>query len=530
MFSEIDGSRKAIGDVDVLFHDGLYHLFHLVLPNHDFIAHAVSTDALNWRRVNNALFIGDPGSWDDLMLWTMHVSPDPHSPGRWRMFYTGLSRRDRGNYQRVGMAVSDDLFSWRKTPVHWEDRRGPNDPERVKQAVRQSRSDQADCRHAMFDATSCFPLAPDAQYYEASLDEGRHWVSFRDPFYYHDGTDGWLLVSGRVNTGPVVRRGCVALMKEVRPNHFVVQPPLHHPRLYDDIEVPNLIVIDDDHYLIGSIREDAKIRYWHTENIGDRWQSYHDNVLLPQGNYAGRVCRDPQGWLLWNFYSMHLSNRTIENLMPPPKRLVQTDQGLLRAVTFEGLEEHASEPIDIGCIHSLIEDVGPQIGLCQVDSEHLDLRCDSGFQAFVFDETLDHFRFKANLEMQGLGKCGLVFRLDPESRDGYYLSLDLLKGVAQARAWGTDGNGSGEHMMQFRSLQSGFWFSQPRTAVGVQLIAFGSYIELSINGQVVLSLADQTFGSGQVGVYLETATVRVSEIQLDRLAPPRQADEHLASG
>lgn len=99
MFSETDGSRKAIGDIHVLFHKGLYHLFHLVLPNHDFIAHAVSTDAIHWRRVRNAIFLGDPGSWDDLMLWTMHVSPDPHRPGSWRMFYTGLSRKDRGLYQ-----------------------------------------------------------------------------------------------------------------------------------------------------------------------------------------------------------------------------------------------------------------------------------------------------------------------------------------------------------------------------------------------------------------------------------------------
>ncbi len=132
--------------------------------------------------------------------------------------------------------------------------------------------------------------------------------------------------------------------------------------------------------------------------------------------------------------------------------------------------------------------------------------------------------------MQGLGKCGLVFRIDAESRDGYYLSLDLLKGVAQLRAWGTGDDGSGEHMMQFRSLQSGFWYSEVRSGASVQLIAFGSYIELSINGRVVLSLADQSFESGQLGIYLETAEVRVSEIQLDRLASPSQTDEHLASG
>lgn len=530
MFSETDGSRKTIGDVDVLFHDGLYHLFHLVLPNHDFIAHAVSTDALNWRRVNNALFIGDPGSWDDLMLWTMHVSPDPHHTGRWRMFYTGLSRRDQGKFQRLGMATSDNLFHWQKTRVHWVDHRGPKDPERVKQALQQSRSKVADSRHALFDKGSCFPLEPDPQHYESSLEEGRHWVSFRDPFFYHDGSDGWLLAAGRVNTGPIVRRGCVALLKEVKPNHFVGQPALHHPRLYDDVEVPNLIVVQDDHYLIGSIREDAKIRYWHTDEIGNRWQSYHDNVLLPQGNYAGRVCRDEQGWLLWNFYSMNMADRTAENLMPPPKRLVKNEQGLLRAVTFEGIADYVRESVDTKCIHSLVEDVGPNIQQCSVDGEHLDLACESGFQAFVFDETLDHFRLQATIEMQGLGKCGLVFRTDARSRDGYYLSLDLLKGVAQLRAWGTGEDGSGEHMMQFRSLQTGFWYSEVRSGASVQLIAFGSYIELSINGRVVLSLADQDFESGQLGFYLESAEVRVSELQLDRLASPSQTDEHLASG
>ncbi|WP_404308439.1 glycoside hydrolase family protein [Neorhodopirellula lusitana] len=530
MFSETDGSRKTIGDVDVLYHDGLYHLFHLVLPNHDFIAHAVSTDALNWRRVNNALFIGDPGNWDDLMLWTMHVSPDPHQSGRWRMFYTGLSRRDQGNYQRLGLAVSDDLYHWTKTPIHWEDHRGPRDPDLVKQAVRQSRSKQADSRHSMYDPESCFPLEPDPEHYESSLDEGRHWVSFRDPFYFHDGTDGWLLAAGRVKHGPIVRRGCVALMKEVSPGQFEAQPALHHPRLYDDIEVPNVICMDDDHYLIGSIREDAKIRYWHSTEIGKRWESYHDNVLLAQGNYAGRVCRDDKGWLLWNFFSMHFEDRTAENLMPPPKRLVRTETGLLRAVTFEGIDAYLRETIDTRCIHRLIEEEDPQTEVCRIDEGDLKLSCEGGFQTFVFDRQLDHFRFHATLTMEGIGKCGIVFRMDPETRDGYYLSLDLLKGVAQLRAWGTGPDKSGEHMMQFHSLQSGFWFSESIGSADVQLIVFGSYIEFSIAGRVILSLADQSFDSGHLGVYLESAAIELSNAHLQRLASPSQTDEHLVSG
>ncbi|EMI55400.1 glycoside hydrolase family protein [Rhodopirellula sallentina] len=530
MFTEIDGSRKAIGDVDVLYHDGLYHLFHLVLPNHDFIAHAVSTDALNWRRVNNALFIGDPGSWDDLMLWTMHVSPDPHQPGRWRMFYTGLSRRDQGNYQRIGMAVSDDLMHWTKSPVHWVDRRGANDPERVKEALKLSRSLVTPSEDAPLDENSCFPLEPDPQYYEASLEEGRHWISFRDPYFYHDGENGWLMASARVNHGPIVRRGCVALMKEVEPNHFQAMPPLHHPRLYDDIEVPNLIRFEDDHYLIGSIREDAKIRYWHTDHIRERWQSYHDNVLLAQGNYAGRVCRDEQGWLLWNFYSMSSTDRVSNNIMPPPKRLCRDDDGLLRAVSFEGIDEYIIDSIDAECVHGLIEDLDDAGERCICGDGKLEIACESGFQAFVFDGVMECFRFSANLCLQGLGKCGLVFRVDPETRDGYYLSLDLYKGVAQLRGWGTNGESSGEHMMQFDALQSGFWHGKARGEAHVSLTAFGSYIELSIDGRVVLSLADHRFSSGHLGVYLETAVLCLSDIDIVRLRSPSQTDEHLTSG
>ncbi|MEZ6138468.1 MAG: hypothetical protein R3C53_26600 [Pirellulaceae bacterium] len=318
MFSESAWSRKTIGDVDVVYHDGLYHLFHLVLPSHDYVAHAISDNALNWRRVDNALFIDNPGSWDDLMLWTMHVSPDPHRVGGWRMFYTGLSRRDQGLKQRIGMATSNDLFVWHKAPVNWIDARGATDPAAVKAArATQPRGLSNNIQSAQ-DASSCFPLEPDPQFYESSVDEPRSWVSFRDPFYYRDENGSWLLAAARTNSGPLVRRGCVAALKETEPNRFVSHPPLHTPHLYDDIEVPNLFRMGGEYFLIGSLREDAKIRYWHTNKIGQPWRNFHDNVLLPKGNYAGRICHDEQGILLWNFFTDTIGDRTTNNLMPPP--------------------------------------------------------------------------------------------------------------------------------------------------------------------------------------------------------------------
>jgi beta-fructofuranosidase len=528
MFSESAGSRKTLGDVDILYHDGLYHLFHLVLPNHDFIAHAVSSNGFNWRRVDNALFIGHPGSWDDLMLWTMHVTPCPHHPGQWRMFYTGLSRRDQGMKQRVGLAVSDDLYTWRKVGVKWEDRRGVEDPEAIKSIRAKIDHSHASSIVSPDDSNSCFPLAPDADFYEASIDDERGWVSFRDPFFYQEQDRGWLLVAGRVNEGPLVRRGCVAVLEEVSPQHFQAQPPLHHPGLYDDIEVPNLLKLEDEYYLIGSIREDSKIRYWHTDRLDKPWRSYYDNVLLAKGNYAGRICRDEEGYLLWNFFSENIQDRTVNNLMPPPKRLIRASNGQLRTKSFEGFEAMVRERVDSRCVSKLKPHATPDH--CQLDDGVMRLKSEGEFQAFSFDGSLESFRLCAHMKMTGLGKCGLVFRVDPKTHDGYYLSLDLMKGVAQLRAWATGPPKSGEHMMQFQSLQSAFWYSETPREVTIQLLAFGSYIELMIDGRVLLSLADQKFQKGLVGIYVESAQLEVRDHEIHRLAAPTQSDDHLAQG
>jgi hypothetical protein len=44
MYSGSGFEASELGDVDVIHAGGLYHLFHLVFPNHDYIAHAVSWD------------------------------------------------------------------------------------------------------------------------------------------------------------------------------------------------------------------------------------------------------------------------------------------------------------------------------------------------------------------------------------------------------------------------------------------------------------------------------------------------------
>ena len=309
--------------------------------------------------------------------------------------------------------------------------------------------------------------------------------------------------------------------------------PIFHPGLYDDIEVPNLIQINDEYYLIGSIREDAKIRYWHAKSTQGPWYSHHDNVLLPRGNYAARVSQDDKGWLIWNVCS-RTASRKVSNLMPPPKRLVRQADGLLNAVSFEGFDKRVVKQNSLTGLAPLESCQAASHPQAETNLEWRDesllLVNEAGFQSFVFPQEFDSFRFRAQLKLVGLGKCGMVARMDRETRDGYYLSLDLLKGIAQLRAWGTNCQATGEEMMNFRTAQAAYWHVNTPGQAKLELVMFGSYIECSIDGRVVLSVVDEVYQRGAVGIYLESARAFVHDISLEQLSPPQQRDDHLTVG
>jgi beta-fructofuranosidase len=80
---------RALGDPELRHH-------------HATIGHAVSADFASWQLLPDALAPGDPGSWDDLAVWT--GSAITHA-GAWSMLYTGVSRSEGGLGQRIGLAT-----------------------------------------------------------------------------------------------------------------------------------------------------------------------------------------------------------------------------------------------------------------------------------------------------------------------------------------------------------------------------------------------------------------------------------------
>lgn len=125
------------------------------------------------------------------------------------------------------------------------------------------------------------------------------------------------------------------------------------------------------------------------------------------------------------------------------------------------------------------------------------------------------------IHIEGDGKFGFVLHAN-EDGDGYFISIYPIKAIAQIRYWATRPGGTFEEAFDYRQLQGSFHVAKPGP-IPFFLISYGSYIELSLHGDVILTLADERRGEGRVGFYVESSRLRVADLKLETLYCP--ADE-----
>lgn len=431
---------------------------------------------MNWTRVKNALFVGDPGEWDDDMLWTMNVVPCADG---FEMFYTGLSQQENGFYQRVGRAVSPDLFHWTKDPT---------DP---------------------------FPIEPHAPHYESRVDNARQWVSFRDPFHYRSASgDRYLLLCARVTRGPISRRGCVGLI-HLSDQSAQQLAPLYEPRVYDDVECPAAIDLDGGHYLIGSIREDIKVRYWRAESFMGDYTSFPDNVLLPQGNYAARVTYDEGRPLLYSFYVAGTNVETACRYFCPPKELAVDPSGRLALKSFANWHRKRRAHLPQESFNGFRALFGNPKAAVEQTTERLRLKTNSGYEILAAENPFTDFVWRGRLRIHREGKLGLVFNANADA-DGYYVSLEPLNGFAQIRAWAKRPENIHQDYL-FENLQANPFPPPTDASLEFELLRYGHYIEFSIDGFVKLTLVDDRFNGAYFGLYADTADIELVESGIHQL-------------
>ncbi len=479
MYSGSGFSDWEIGDITVIIHNGVYHLFHLIIPNHDYIAHATSHDGISWKRVNNALFVGHPGEWDDDMLWTMHVVQEGET---FEMYYTGLQRKDRGVISRVGFATSTNLIDWTK-----KNKKG-------------------------------YPIEPDDIFYEAHEKNPRKWISFRDPFKFDHNGESYLLIAARSVEGPVSRRGCVGLVK-ITNDVIEYLPPLLYPLVYDDIECPCVFELNGRFYLIGSIREDIKIRYWFAPEFMGEYHSFHEDVLLPPGNYAARVVEDGEHLLVYNFFYAFGEINALR-VLPPPKQLSTDDRGRLILKSYYRWDEMISKTYMQPEFDAFKPILNNPTAFSSIEDDKFFCGSRSGYEIFCFEKPSNSFKWEGILTVEGMGKLGLVCDMDDDG-NGYFISFDITHGVTNIRAWGFNPKDNKNNFV-FNNIQTAFFSMTTANSLHFSLIRYGNYIELSINGIVKLTLMDYAFSGKGIGLYSASSVISIQNSLLHVLPDPEE--------
>jgi beta-fructofuranosidase len=219
-----------------------HHLFYLQAPralgdpnlrhHHATIGHAVSRNLRDWRVLADVLGPGPPGSWDDLAVWTGSViRADRH----WAMLYTGIGHRDRGAVQRIGLATSDDLVSWRKHPANPV-------------------------------------LEADERWYELLSAGAWPEQAWRDPWLMSDPETGGfhaLITARAARAHASDGAGVVAVAHSEDLVHWMVGPPITEPGWYGHLEVPQVSRIGGRWYLTFSVEAERHAAQ-HPDRIAGR--------------------------------------------------------------------------------------------------------------------------------------------------------------------------------------------------------------------------------------------------------------------
>lgn len=482
MYAPAGFGYPEVGDVEVFPDRDRLHLFHLTLPNHDAVRHAISDDGLSWRPLPDALRTSDPGACDDDMIWTMSVTKRDSD---YVMVYTALSAAESGRVQRTAVATSDDLVTWRKSAAN--------------------------------------PVAQaDPRWYEAEL-EGAAWVSWRDPKPVLVGDMYYAVVCARERGGPPLRRGCAGLMASRDLERWEVRPPLFAPRAYWDLECPQVFFVDGQPYLTAAIMEDRSQRYWMAPRFEGPYEVPPDGgVLAPHGHYAGRVCRwrDEDLYFCWHKadYDWPGIRNAAGKFVVAPLALFRRPDGSLGRRSFSGWRLSLAAPPEPPARQErtlLHEASVAEGGAWRVDAPgRLDVAATAGEAGDVWVE--GEIALDAPIG-------GLALRLDPQGT-GYFITLHAGSPAVTLTKWlPGQAPAGGRAWFRYVELQRGELRAPLARghAVPFRLIVSGQYVECSLDGEVVLATLSAERLRGHVGVWADSGSVAAREFRSAPLRPLR---------
>lgn len=446
-------------------------MFHLVLPNHDQVAHVVSDDGLAWKLTKTAIRSGDPGECDDDMIWTMHVVPHPAQPGRFHMYYTGCSFAERGCVQRVALATSDDLYNWTKHNAN--------------------------------------PIVESkAPHYNENFNLVGI-ISFRDPFVFIEDGVWHMFVTARENEGLRFRRGCVAHAVSANGIDWELKPAIYAPRLHEDLEVPAVIRMNGRYYLFyGDFV--SSMHYCVADKLDGPYLAPAQDLLLPEKNLVFRFCQWQGKTLVYHWLRADCDWRRRgagggHVMVPPPKEVEVGPTGEIVLRSFSGWSKyHSGTPAAL-----------PATTVAQRAS---------GQALTVHPGEHDNFILETEITLHDGRAIGLLFRSDKDVETCNWLRFNYVNQTVELIKNAPYDSAQHRYKLRKTKVQSASVRLEYGRPVRVRLLACQEHIEVSIDNEVKLCAATYAAKRGRFGAFVEDGSGSVGAASVQKLTPPPRMD------
>lgn len=457
----------------------------------DSLGHAVSRNLIDWEELPPAIEPAEPGEPGDLTAWT--GSTVEHD-GRYYMYYTIRSSASGGKVQAIGLAVSDDLTTWRKredNPVLTPDPRWYNTEERP------SPNGIVDCRDLMV--------------------------------VKHDRRPGWFGVfATRIPTEELPEGSVFAGAYSEDLVHWEQTPPVFQSpdNRYSIVEMPDLFEIDGRWYLtfledtaygnrevLGDLHLTCGTRYAVADRLEGPYVEPEDNLLIASMGFNGISCRtvDFKG----KKYMLYTSNeRTNESefkhtfgSLSLPKEIRLVD-GKLRACYADLVDGKLGRRlIEKGVLPegiSLRND-HETMGRWSVDGTAATGSVRTAWCRYSFAPSGSSFVYEAELSLSAGVAAGLVFR-QGENKSGLVALLDYKRQEVMLCT-----------VPRFQIADRRAVALEYDCTYQVKVVANGPFIEVYIDEVLYLQLVSYYADEGRFGLLLDRAEGRFDGVRAAEL-------------
>ena len=390
----------AAGDTMPFHHNGHWHLFFSQPPvgAWEYVerarvstAHLRSADLVSWEVMPDAFGPGEQGECDGDGIWTGSVI---ENDGVFHFFYTGYNRQSHSP-QTICKATSTDLVNWKKSSANPV-------------------------------------IAPCSREYET--------VDWRDPYVYRDEAAGCfkMLISARLKSGPIFRRGCVATAVSVDLENWEVGPPLASTMLTHCPECPELFELNGWWYLVESrYSERMQTVYRVARTSCGPWESRRLDSLDGRRFYAAKSASDGTrrfsfAWIPYRKHHETSNNWVWGGELGSPRELVSLPDGTLTSQLPREVEESYAYPI----AHRLRAGLGSWTGSASP-------RCEAtgsfGY-AILEGPGRDEVLLDVSIELSvNTEAAGILIEPDGDDqlRSGYWVAVEPMKQRVILDRWPT---------------------------------------------------------------------------------------------